>query len=634
MSNSGNLVPLVLSPQLEKEQIVTSYDFNMKTRNLILDLNHKYSKKKIICPLEPKWNKTIKTLEQELRKKAIKQHHITMLTDTADANWEIFNDSESEGRNGKSSKPSKKSVIQKFRFEHALAEAVIVGGKSYFAIATHEGITLEKSIDNFIPHSATSYMNRPYVFKSKEEFDEIVEKAKHETLDALYLKVKAQWRKFSTDDDAEISLCAADTILTYLQDVLGMTHYIFFVGAPDSGKSNRLMVFNFLAYRNFMSTDVTPSNIYRFFGSQQEGQGTICEDEADDLDEFPQKMKIYKSGYTTGFKVARNEDEGGSGGGRSQDAYCTFGFKAFAAEKVPDTMKAKGLRQRLIEIKCLSGTPEWDISEVANPAFADEFVKQLHGLKELRNILFVYRLVHFNDKIPNIKLNIANREKQLFKPLLRVFQNTDTQKELLEVVSHFVRERRERNTDTLHSTLFRLMEFLVDCHKKHQHETGIIWKTLKDWLPGSEIPHKPLSYESEQFGTISQKMIVEILENDFSARRPAHKGPKKELIFDKEILAGLKEKYHTDLKVEVSQQQEDSSSKRIESDESHESDVQGKGEGVSEGPEHEGTDNKSPHTHSKEATHPTHATQDDSTRTIEEDPDLESLQKELQERDK
>jgi hypothetical protein len=152
-----------------------------------------------------------------------------------------------------------------------------------------------------------------------------------------------------------------------------MTHYLFFVGALDSGKSNRLMVFHFLAYRNFMSTDVTPSNIYRFFGSQQEGQGTICEDEADDLDESPEKMKIYKSGYTTGFKVARNEDNG-VGTGRSQDGFYTYGFKAFAAERVPDSMKAKGLKQRLVEIKCLSGVPQWDISEVANLSLWNNFM--------------------------------------------------------------------------------------------------------------------------------------------------------------------------------------------------------------------------------------------------------------------
>ena len=63
----------------------------------------------------------------------------------------------------------------------------------------------------------------------------------------------------------------------------------------------------------------------------------------------------------------------------------------------------------------MSAIPNWDISEVANPAFADEFVKQLDELKELRNTLFAYGLVHYNDNIPNIKLNITNREKAVIQ---------------------------------------------------------------------------------------------------------------------------------------------------------------------------------------------------------------------------
>ena len=380
-------------------------------------------------------------------------------------------------------------------------------------------------------------------------------------------------------------MCSADTIFTYFQDSLGMTHYLFFVGSPDSGKSNRHLVFNFLAYRNFMSTDVTPSNIYRFLGSQQEGQGTICEDEADDLDESPEKMKIYKSGYTSGFKVARNDDS--INGGMSQSAYCTYGFKVFSAERLPDSTKAKGLVQRLIELKCLSAIPPWDISEVANPAFADEFVKQLDELKELRNTLFAYRLVHYNDKIPNIKLNITNREKQLFKPLLRVFQSTETQSELLRVVSHFVRERRELNIDSLHSTLYRLIKFLVDTEHTYVFESSGIWGELKEWLAGSEIPYKPLSYESSQFGTISQKQITEILKSDFSARSPSHNSNKAKLTFDKAIIE------NTDLNVEVSESAEEDLSegdpthdptrqnhaqnRGFEEDEEDEEDVQAKG---------------------------------------------------------
>jgi hypothetical protein len=392
------------------------------TNSLVIELNHKYDKKTIISKIvKDDWTKTIEKFQGDMKRKGVSQEHITMITDVAENQYQYILPPIED-------KKTKFKCIQKYRTDDLLAEAIIIGDEPYFAVATNAGISLEQSIHDFKPPSATSYMNRAYVFKSKEEFDNLVEKAKHETIDTLYDRVKKQLQKYDAADDLEISLCAADSIFTYFQDSLGMTHYLFFVGSPDSGKSNRLLVFHFLAYRNFLSTDVTPSNIYRFFGSQQEGQGTICEDEADDLDESPEKMKIYKSGYTSGFKVARNEDS--INGGMSQSAYCTYGFKVFSAERLPDSTKAKGLVQRLIELKCLSAIPTWDISEVANPAFADEFVKQLDELKELRNALFAYRLVHYNDKIPNIKLNITNREKQLFKPLLRVFQNTDTQSEL------------------------------------------------------------------------------------------------------------------------------------------------------------------------------------------------------------
>ena len=86
MSTSDHIVPLILTPELEKEQIVTRYDFNLRTRNLILALNHKYATKVITSPLEPKWNKTIQTLEKQLKRKGVKPNHVTMLTDAADEN--------------------------------------------------------------------------------------------------------------------------------------------------------------------------------------------------------------------------------------------------------------------------------------------------------------------------------------------------------------------------------------------------------------------------------------------------------------------------------------------------------------------------------------------------------------------
>jgi hypothetical protein len=61
-----------------------------------------------------------------------------------------------------------------------------------------------------------------------------------------------------------------------------------------------------------MSTDMTSANIFTFLGSGDEGIGTLCEDEADNLDEDREKMRIYKSGYTTGIPVLRTDT--GTGG--------------------------------------------------------------------------------------------------------------------------------------------------------------------------------------------------------------------------------------------------------------------------------------------------------------------------------
>lgn len=330
--------------------------------------------------------------------------------------------------------------VQKHTEINSIAEAVIVAVTPFFAVCrvNSNEVALEKSLSisetsEYRPFESTAYLNKPYIFKSKQDFESCVNKVRGETLDTLYSKVKSCWIKYIDADDFHISICAADTIFTYYQDKIGLTHYLFFVGNNGSGKSNNLTVFHLLTYRNFTSTDMTAANIYQYLGSDEEGQGTLCEDEAYRIDEDRQKMAIYKNGYITGFPVARTD----TSFGRKQIKLNTFCWKAFAAERFPDSLKAKGFNQRIIGLSCVYGFPEHDISEVVNPAGENEHQDLLNELNETRNLLLVYRLLHYNNKIPNIQLNIQNREKQIFKPVLRVFQNTDTLKELLAVISEY-----------------------------------------------------------------------------------------------------------------------------------------------------------------------------------------------------
>ncbi|HJS81987.1 MAG TPA: hypothetical protein VJ742_04045, partial [Nitrososphaera sp.] len=273
-----------------------------------------------------------------------------------------FGDNKRKRKNDE--EPEKKELFRQKYTNGRLYEAVLIGGKPAFLVAGPDTFEVTEQIefDGEIikPLEQGMYINRPYAFSSKEEVDAYVDKAKHETIDSLYHKVKSIWAKYIDADDFHLSICAADTIYSYYQDKIGLTHYVFFVGNNSSGKSNNLRVFQQLAYRNMTSTDVTAANIYQFLGSDEDGQGTLCEDEADSIDEDREKMRIYKQGYTTGFPVLRTD----TSYGRKQYAFNTFCFKAFAAERLPDSVKAKGFNQRVIEIPCFYGFPNFDITEV------------------------------------------------------------------------------------------------------------------------------------------------------------------------------------------------------------------------------------------------------------------------------
>jgi hypothetical protein len=293
--------------------------------------------------------------------------------------------------NGKSKKQKQEEEYDKSRQHYdyvqtysdstVLAEAVIVGGKPFFAISHFDStdITLEKEIQLddekktiLKPPEKVSYINKPYTFESEAHFSFCVNLAAREDLDSLNKMVKEIWKKYIDADDEHISICAADTVFTYFQDIIGMTHYLFFVGDNDSGKSNNLVVIHMLAYRNLMSLGISVANIYQFLGSRVEGAGTICEDEANQIDEDKDKMEVAKSGYTKGYPVVKTTI---TPFGRYQSRFNTFCFKAYSAEKSPDSGKGRGLVQRLVKLRCTAGNPQYDILEVLNPAGDETFQK-------------------------------------------------------------------------------------------------------------------------------------------------------------------------------------------------------------------------------------------------------------------
>ena len=127
-----------------------------------------------------------------------------------------------------------------------------------------------------------------------------VKKATSLRLDDIYHMIKKFVGKYLDADDYHISIVTLSIIFTYYQDRVGTTHYLFFVGPPNCGKTNNLTLFEEMAYRCMASSGLSAANIYTFLGSWEEGMGTIAEDEADDIDETHDKMKVYKNGSRKG----------------------------------------------------------------------------------------------------------------------------------------------------------------------------------------------------------------------------------------------------------------------------------------------------------------------------------------------
>ena len=341
-------------------------------------------------------------------------------------------------------------------------------------------------------------------------------------------------------------LCTADTIFSNLQDKMGLTHYLFFIGNNGSGKSNNLVIFHYLGYRNMMSTDVTAANIYQYLGNLDEGQGTICEDEADNIDENTDKMRIYKNGYSSGFPVFRTDTTYG----RKQYRLYTFCFKAFAAERTPDSVKAKGFNQRIIELYCSPGFPQYDISEVANPAGEEAHQELLKGLFETRKKLLIFRLLHFHDRIPDIKLNIENRKKQLFKPIVRIFQDSkEALDELLPVISNYVRQKSESSAASLQARIYQIIKKMIKEENSAELESPKIWNNVTDDLNGEVI--KKQTIQTPEFGPISQKDIIYMLKDVFKAKPPKRHGNARSLIFDLKVVDKLGKVYDLDVNIKV-----------------------------------------------------------------------------------
>ena len=91
------------------------------------------------------------------------------------------------------------------------------------------------------------------------------------------------------------------------------------------------------------------------------------------------------------------------------------------------------------------GKPQYDIKEILNPAGNEQRQELLDELVDFRKLMLIYRLIHFHDPIPDIDIGLDGRDKELCKPILQLFNNTESYAEIKSALQEFLDAKNQKN---------------------------------------------------------------------------------------------------------------------------------------------------------------------------------------------
>ncbi len=465
---------------------------------------------------------------------------------------------ESQDLIGEDEKKPKRYYIHKYSKGIPLAEALIVADQPCF-IQMQDGLSGDFNLPPEIPidenvllcpkdiHSYLSAEYQAYVFEDKDEIKHYLRLAKHFGFDRIFELVKTIVKKYVVAEDHYITLITADIIYSYFQDHFGTTHYHICVGSNGAGKNSILMTFASLGYRVLLATNVSGANVYTYLGTQDECQGTIAEDEISTLDKNSDKMNIYKSGYSRGSgRVPKIDLESG----RSQGLFHSYCFKIFASEESLDNSAAKGFLDRSFEILCIVGKPDHNIKEVWDAC--NSYLK--NELLKTRKLLFAKRMLLHDKVIADVELNIFNREAELTKPLIRLFQDSpDVLKELLPALTKCLDAKRNVKSTSKEAYLYTTITNLVAEHGFELSNESIQKEMMRITGGVVDIPGRQEFY-CQDLGKVTFGDITKTLVSKFKAERiyiGSGENKKRGLRFTKENLNSKSIEYNAPSNIEI-----------------------------------------------------------------------------------
>ena len=508
------------------------------------------------------------------------------------------NESEEE----KESKPKEYSVY-KYSKGIPLAEQIILENKSVFLQIINDKPTISTEIDlsenqNIIlkPHqhgiSGVASPILPIKFKNLEEIEYFIEQAKKETIDSLYLRHKSLWKRLIvTQNESETIFLAMDSVYSQFQDMFETTHYDLLYGDPGSGKGAKLITFKLLGYRVVLAADLSGANILDLYGSTEICQITIAEDEMDDIHKDADKHKIYKIGYDFTGTTTRTLD--GSTSNRNLTLYSVFGLKLFGTESAPDDKKLGGFNDRTFRQPSIKGKAEFVVKKILRIIQEEiPIERQLQKYQGIvkdvdyaRKLSLMFRMLHHEDLIEEVEINIDGRPLELTGPQLYLFtsrklgssyldtpkderKNTLVEKEIIPTLSTFLRQKGQLAKKTIESVVYEALKELMLTNKPKiiVDVTGkqiqlftlsyeAVYATIRELTDGipSTKPNEQAFY-SDEYGKVTHRQVLKICRNRFLGENDtigSMRDKTKALTFDKETVDKVGKGFEVIIKIEI-----------------------------------------------------------------------------------
>ena len=233
-------------------------------------------------------------------------------------------------------------------------------------------------------------------------------------------------------------------------------------------------------------------------------------------------------------------------------------------EELPDSRNTRGIFDRSLVFKCIAGHVDYNIKDIIRHAGEPKF-KPLHNrLIHIHKLLFAYRLVHYNDTVPDIQLNIENRNAELTKPLLRLFCSENDKSVAVEEIrlalSKFIAEKNELKSDSIESAMhITVTELINEIQKSEENSQSkiyeltneLIWNKFKKIINGMNIEAE-LLYSIDE-GRISQRRLTILYKSKFGAvpYKTSGSDSKRGLRFSKDVVEkiGLQYKNVDEIKI-------------------------------------------------------------------------------------